>query len=430
MLIPAGIHWQNYTDAVNSAPFGHWYLNSVIVSTVVVVSNLVFCSLAAYAFARIRFAGSNILFVALLATLMVPFQVVLIPTFLIVRHLGLIDNLSALIAPNLASAFGIFMLRQFFRTLPIELEEAARIDGCSRLGVLVKIVLPLSVPALSTLALITLLWTWNDFLWPLVAINTESHMTLQVGPLHLPGAAPDEVDDPHGRQHARAPADAGRLRAHPAVVRPLDRRVRHQGLSGVAEVEFRGVTKRFGDVVAVDALSLAIADGEFMVLVGPSGCGKTTALRMVAGLEKPTEGEIVIGDRVVNDDQPGRRDIAMVFQNYALYPHMSVERNIGFGLRQRRMPRAADRRAGEGGERPARARRAAAAKAGAALGRPAPAGRDGPGARAPSRRRSCSTSRCPTSTPSCAPSCGPSSSGSTSSCRRPRSTSPTTRSRR
>jgi sn-glycerol 3-phosphate transport system ATP-binding protein len=108
----------------------------------------------------------------------------------------------------------------------------------------------------------------------------------------------------------------------------------------VAEVEFRGVTKRFGDVVAVDALSLRIADGEFMVLVGPSGCGKTTALRMVAGLEKPTEGEIVIGDRVVNDEAPGRRDIAMVFQNYALYPHMSVERNIGFGLRQRRMPRA------------------------------------------------------------------------------------------
>ncbi len=112
----------------------------------VVVSNVVFCALAAYAFARIRFFGSNVLFVALLATLMVPFQVVLIPTFLIVRHLGLIDNLSALIAPNLVNAFGIFMLRQFFRTLPIELEEAARIDGCSRLGVLVKIVLPLSLP--------------------------------------------------------------------------------------------------------------------------------------------------------------------------------------------------------------------------------------------------------------------------------------------
>jgi sn-glycerol 3-phosphate transport system ATP-binding protein len=107
----------------------------------------------------------------------------------------------------------------------------------------------------------------------------------------------------------------------------------------VATVEFRSVTKKFGEVVAVDDLSLLLNDGEFMVLVGPSGCGKTTALRMVAGLEHPTSGEIAIGDRVVNRDSPGRRDIAMVFQNYALYPHMSVERNIGFGLRQRKMAR-------------------------------------------------------------------------------------------
>jgi sn-glycerol 3-phosphate transport system ATP-binding protein len=108
----------------------------------------------------------------------------------------------------------------------------------------------------------------------------------------------------------------------------------------VATVEFRQVTKRFGEVVAVDGLSLDIGDGEFMVLVGPSGCGKTTAIRMVAGLEKPTEGQIAIAGRVVNDESPGRRDIAMVFQNYALYPHMNVERNIGFGLRQRKLPRA------------------------------------------------------------------------------------------
>jgi multiple sugar transport system permease protein len=187
-LIPSGIDWHNYTAAVQSAPFGSWYLNSVIVCAVVVFSNLVLCSLAAYAFARIKFFGSNVLFFLLLATLMVPFQVILIPTFLIVRHMGLIDNITALMLPNLASAFGIFMLRQFFRTLPIELEEAARIDGCSRLGVLFKIVLPLSGPALSTLALITLLWTWNDFLWPLVAINSENHMTLQLGLSTFQGA--------------------------------------------------------------------------------------------------------------------------------------------------------------------------------------------------------------------------------------------------
>lgn len=188
VLIPTTFDWHNYTSAVDSAPFGAWYVNSLIVSTVVVIANVVFCSLAAYAFARIRFFASNVLYIVLLATLMVPFQVVLIPTFLIVRKLGMIDSLSALIAPNLASAFGIFMLRQFFRTLPIELEEAARIDGCNRLGVLLKVVLPLSLPALATLALITLLSIWNDFLWPLVVINTDSRMTLQVGLSTFQGA--------------------------------------------------------------------------------------------------------------------------------------------------------------------------------------------------------------------------------------------------
>ena len=212
-------------------PFGAWYLNSVIVCAVVVLSNLVFCSLAAYAFARIRFFGSNVLFIVLLATLMVPFQVILIPTFLIVRHLGLIDSLGALIAPNLVNAFGIFMLRQFFRTLPVELEEAARIDGCSRLGVLVKIVLPLSAPALSTLALIMLLWTWNDFLWPLVAINTAEPHDAAGRPLDVPGHAPDPVDDPDGRQRARPGADGDRVHPRPAVVRPLDRRLGTEGLT-------------------------------------------------------------------------------------------------------------------------------------------------------------------------------------------------------
>jgi len=127
-------------------------------------------------------------FILLLATLMIPFQVVMIPTFLIVRKLGMIDTLGALIAPNLAGAFGIFMLRQFFRSLPIELEEAARIDGASRLGVLFKIVLPLSGPALATLAVVTFLWTWNDFLWPLITIYSANHMTLQLGLATFQGA--------------------------------------------------------------------------------------------------------------------------------------------------------------------------------------------------------------------------------------------------
>src|SRR5207244_11539921 len=109
------------------------------------------------------------------------------PTFLIVKRLGLIDTLGALIVPNLVEAFGIFLLRQFFRTLPIELEEAARMDGASRLGILFKIVLPLSGPVLATLAVVTFMWEWNDFLWPLITLSTPSHYTLQTGLTTFPG---------------------------------------------------------------------------------------------------------------------------------------------------------------------------------------------------------------------------------------------------
>jgi multiple sugar transport system permease protein len=186
ILIPQGIHWQNYPDALKAAPLVRFLLNSSIVSITVVISNLVFCSLAGYAFARLRFFGREVIFVALIATLMIPFQVTMIPTFLIIRWLGAhvspmigVDSLGALIAPNLAGVFGIFMLRQFFRTLPIELEEAARIDGASRLGVLFKILLPLSAPALATLAAITFLESWNDFIWPLIVIQSEQHRTIQ-----------------------------------------------------------------------------------------------------------------------------------------------------------------------------------------------------------------------------------------------------------
>src|SRR5215212_5614517 len=180
-LLPSSAQVGNYTEVLQRAPFATWFLNTVIVTFACVVGNLLFCSLAAYAFARIPFFGREVVFVLILATLMIPFQVIIIPTFLIVRSLHLIDTLGGLIMPNLAGAFGIFMLRQFFRTLPIELEEAARIDGASRLGILFKIVLPLSGPALATLAVIQFMWTWNDFLWPLVTIiNNQGAYTLQL----------------------------------------------------------------------------------------------------------------------------------------------------------------------------------------------------------------------------------------------------------
>jgi multiple sugar transport system permease protein len=188
ILWPGQFQWSNYPDAWNSAPFGRWFINTTVVTVSVVISNLLLCSLAAYGFARIDFYGKKVVYFFLLATLMVPLQVVLIPTFLIVKDLHLLDSLGALIVPNLANVFGIFMLTQFFRTLPIELEEAARIDGASRLKILFTIVLPLSMPALATLAVIQFLWTWNDFLWPLVTIFNQGSFTLQLGLQNFQGA--------------------------------------------------------------------------------------------------------------------------------------------------------------------------------------------------------------------------------------------------
>jgi sn-glycerol 3-phosphate transport system ATP-binding protein len=172
----------------------------------------------------------------------------------------------------------------------------------------------------------------------------------------------------------------------------------------MADVTLSNVGKTYpGGVTAVTGADFAIADGEFIVLVGPSGCGKSTILRMIAGLEAITEGEVSIGGRVVNRLEPGERDIAMVFQNYALYPHMTVRKNMEYGLKNQGMPKP------EIAERIAEAARTFCKspqyldrKPSAAVGRSAPARRHGPRHRARSRRSSFSTSRCPTSTPSCA----------------------------
>ena len=195
ILTPHVLRFGNYPAALSSAPFGHFFANSAIVAVATVLSNLVLCSLAGYAFARFRFLGRGALFAVIMATLMVPFQVTMIPQFIITKWLGVhvlaavgINHLGALILPNAATAFGIFFLRQFFRTLPVEYEESARVDGASRLTVLFRIVLPLAIPALATLAALTFLDSWNNFLWPLIAITSTNQMTLPLGLATFQGA--------------------------------------------------------------------------------------------------------------------------------------------------------------------------------------------------------------------------------------------------
>jgi multiple sugar transport system permease protein len=195
VLIPHTIRFANYSDALAAAPFVRFFINSAVVAVTTVLCNLVLCTLAGYAFARFRFLGRTVLFAVIMATLMVPFQVTMIPQFIITKWLGIhvlagvgINHIGALILPNAASAFGIFFLRQFFRTLPLEYEESARVDGASRLTVLVRIVLPLATPCLATLAALTFLDSWNNFLWPLVAVTSTNEMTLPLGLATFQGA--------------------------------------------------------------------------------------------------------------------------------------------------------------------------------------------------------------------------------------------------
>jgi multiple sugar transport system permease protein len=179
--IPTHFRFQNYVDAFEAAPFGKFYLNSLFVAASVTIGQLITCSMAAYAFARLRFRGRDILFYIFLGTMMIPANVTMIPTYMVLSWLGWIDSLQALIVPGLASAFGTFLLRQFFMTIPRELEEAAFIDGASKWQVLTRVIIPLSKPALATLAIFTFMGVFNDFIWSLIVINSEELKTVQLG---------------------------------------------------------------------------------------------------------------------------------------------------------------------------------------------------------------------------------------------------------
>lgn len=186
-LIPNPIVTDNYKRIFEVLPFGRFYWNSILTSASVTILQLVTCSFAGYAFARLRFPGRDALFLGYLATLMIPGQVTIIPNFILLRMLGWIDTYQALVLPNAFSAFGTFLLRQFFSTLPADLEDAAKIDGCSHFGIYRHVILPLSKPALSSLTVFTWLGQWNSFIWPLIVINSVEMNTLTVGLRTLQG---------------------------------------------------------------------------------------------------------------------------------------------------------------------------------------------------------------------------------------------------
>ena len=180
-LWPSRFVWENYLLAWRAAPFARYFFNTAVVAAATLLLQLASSALAAFAFARMRFFGREALFYALLATMMVPEEVTLVANYITLYRLGGLDTYQALIVPWGASGFSIFLLRQFFAGIPDELEDAARIDGCSRFGFFRRVVLPLSRPALLTVALFALVGSWNAFTWPLVVTNSEAMRTVQIG---------------------------------------------------------------------------------------------------------------------------------------------------------------------------------------------------------------------------------------------------------
>jgi multiple sugar transport system permease protein len=186
--LPTDWRFENYAAVfTSSVPIMAFALNSIKVTFFVTLGQLITCSMAGFAFARLRFPGRNLLFILLLASLMVPGQVTIIPIFIIMRQLGLVDNHLALILPGLTSAFGVFLLRQFFLTLPQDLLDAAKIDGAGPWTSFIRIALPLAGPSLSALTILTFNSTWNNFFNPFIFINTWEKMTLPLGITALRG---------------------------------------------------------------------------------------------------------------------------------------------------------------------------------------------------------------------------------------------------
>ena len=187
-LFPHQPTLENFTTVWATYPFGQYLSNSVIVAILSVGLNLLFCALAAYPLARLNFRGREVIFSLIVATIIIPFQIVMIPLYIMAVNLGLRNSYLGVVLPNITTAFGIFLLRQAFKGVPQELEEAARIDGCSELGIWWHIMIPAIRPALVTLAIFVFIGSWSDFLWPLIILDRPEYYTLPLGVANLAGA--------------------------------------------------------------------------------------------------------------------------------------------------------------------------------------------------------------------------------------------------
>jgi multiple sugar transport system permease protein len=187
VFFPERPMWSNYAKVASAIPYGRMYINSLVITAVATTSTLFFSALGGYTFGKMEFPGRNALLVFVVATMLVPFSIIVVPLYLLVAGIGLVNTYLGIVLPSLMSAFGIYMVRQFCASIPNELLDVSRIDGCREFTIFLRIILPLLGPCLGALAIFTFMWDWNAFLWPMLMANSQQRMTIPVGLAMLVG---------------------------------------------------------------------------------------------------------------------------------------------------------------------------------------------------------------------------------------------------
>ena len=333
---------ENYISGVTSSDFFSAFLRSLFITVVSVILIVLFASMAAWYIVRSNSKITKGIYYMLVFSMIVPFQMVMY-TMTYVTNRANLDNVFGITFVYLGFGAGlsVFMLCGFIKSIPLEIEEAAMIDGASPIQAFFTVVFPMLKPTAITVAILNTMWIWNDYLLPYLVLGSDKKTIPVAIQLAMQGAygSTDYGGFMAMLVLAIVPIIIFYIFCQKYIIKGVVAG-EFKGVFSVASITLNHIVKTFDDgVTVIPDLNLEIKDKEFVIFVGPSGCGKSTTLRMIAGLEDISSGELIIGGKTVNNIPPKDRDIAMVFQSYALYPHMTVYKNMAFALKLRKEPK-------------------------------------------------------------------------------------------
>ena len=335
-----GNFFENYVSVLTNTGFVRYMCNTLFYAAILIVLGVIVNGLAGYALAKINFPFRERWLLIIMLLMIVPMETIITIHFLIIAKLGLLNTVLGYVLPMIVNPFNIFLFRQVFLGLPDDVYEAAQLDHCGPVKYFFTMVLPMSKSVVATVSVFTFLNVWNDYLWPSLVFTSSDLLTAQIGL--------NAITSNDNTTTGQTLAVITMVTIPVIIIYSLFSKQIVEGVisTGTKEgykmsfIEFKNICKKYAgnDKNSVTDFNLDIEEKEYIAFVGPSGCGKSTTLRMIAGFEEITSGDLFIDGKRVNEVAPADRGISMVFQNYALYPHMTVEKNISYGLKNMKVP--------------------------------------------------------------------------------------------